>query len=93
MLLGEVFTLNALFTHPINLVVKKISRNKPVVQTPVTYFINQKEKHVSIQHKSILNLMRFGTPFFRTDVIYMVYLDVKCSSVGCLSIYCGKLTM
>ena len=45
MLLGEIFTWNALSTHPINLVVKNISRNKPVVQTP-TYFINQKEKRV-----------------------------------------------
>ena len=53
MLLGEIFTWNALSTHPINLVVKNISQNKPVVQTPVTYFINQKEKHVSIQPKSI----------------------------------------
>ena len=53
MLLGEIFTWNALSTHPINLVVKNISQNKPVVQTPVTYFINQKEKHGSIQPKSI----------------------------------------
>ena len=24
--------------------IEKISRNKPVIQTPITYFINQKEK-------------------------------------------------
>ena len=40
MLLGQV------------LVVKEISRNQSAVQTPITYFINQKEKHLSIRHNS-----------------------------------------
>ena len=68
--LGQVFTLKRCFLlRPINLVVEEISQNKSVVQTPVTYFINQKEKHVSIRHNSILTLMKSGTPFFRIDII------------------------
>ena len=44
-----LFHYETLFsTQPINLVVEEISRNESVVQTPVTYFINQKEKHVPI---------------------------------------------
>ena len=60
MLLGKVFTLK----QPINLGVEKISQNKSVVQTPITYFINQKEKHVPIRHNSILI-----APFFRINIM------------------------
>ena len=35
-----------IYTQPINLVAEEISRNKSAVQTPITDFINQKEKHV-----------------------------------------------
>ena len=50
MLLGQVCTLKCCFvlSLSINLVAEEISQNKSVVQTPVTYFINQKEKHVPI---------------------------------------------
>ena len=41
-----------------NLVVEEISQNKSAFQTLVTYFINQEEKHVSMQHNSILTLMK-----------------------------------
>ena len=48
------FHFEVLFaTQPINLVVEEISGNKSVVQTPVTYFINQKEK-VSLRRNSML---------------------------------------
>ena len=50
-------------TQPINLVDEEISRNKPVVQSPVTYFINHKEKHMPIPYNSILTLMKSGAPF------------------------------
>ena len=41
MLLGHVFTLKRCFRFEtsINLVVEEISRKKPAVQTPITYFI------------------------------------------------------
>ena len=42
-----------IYTQPINLVVEEISQSKLVIQTPITYFINQKEKQVSIRHNSI----------------------------------------
>ena len=45
-LLGQVFTLKRFSAQPINLVVEEITRNKSVVQTPITYFINQKGKRV-----------------------------------------------
>ena len=64
-------------TQTINKVVEEISRNKFVVQRRITYFINQKEKQVSIRHSSILTLMKSGAPFFHTDIMYMIYLDVK----------------
>ena len=80
-------------TQPINLVVEEISRNKPVVQTPVPHFLNQKEKHVSIRHNSLLTLMKSGAPFFRIDIIYMIYLHVKYFLVLCLSIYYEKLAV
>ena len=61
---GTSFHFETLFsTQPVDLVVEEISRNKPVVQTPVTYFINQKEKHLPIQHNSLLTLMKSGVPF------------------------------
>ena len=89
MLLGKVFTLK----QPINLGVEKISQNKSVVQTPITYFINKKEKHVSIRHNSILTLMKSGAPFFRNDIMYMIYLDVKYFSVVCFCVYYEKLAV
>ena len=61
----------------INLVIEENSQNKPDVQTPITYFINQKEKHVSIRHNSILTLMESGVSFFCIDMIYVICLDVK----------------
>ena len=82
-----------IYTQPINLVVEDISRNKSVVQTPITYFLNQKEKHVSVQNTSILTLMKSGAPFFRIDMINTIYLDVKYFSVVCLSIYYEKLAV
>ena len=80
-------------TQPIDSVVEEISRIKYVVQTTITYFINQKEKHVFIRHNSILTLMKSGAPFFGIDIMYMIYLDVNYLSVVCLSIYYEKLTV
>ena len=64
----------------INLVVEEISRNKSAVQTPITYFIHQKEKRLLIPHSSTLTFMKSEAPFFRTDIIYMICLDVLFSS-------------
>ena len=89
MLLGKVFTLK----QPINLGVEKISQNKSVVQTPITYFIKKKEKHVSIRYSRILTLVKSGAPFFRSDIMYMIYLDVKYFSVVCLCVYYEKLAV
>ena len=86
MLLGKVFILK----QPINLGVEKISQNKSVVQTPITYFIKKKEKHVSIRYSRILTLVKSGAPFFRSDIMYMIYLDVKYFSVVCLCVYYEK---
>ena len=36
--------------------------------------------------------MKSGAPFFRIDIIYMIYLDVKYFSVVFLSIYHEKPT-
>ena len=92
-MLGTSFCFETLFsTEPINLAVEKNSQNKSVVQTSITYFINQKEKHVSIGHNSISNLMKSAGPFFRIDIMYMIYLAVNYFSVVCLSIYHEKLT-
>ena len=77
----EKFSLWNASTQPIKLVVEEISRNKRVVQTPITYFINQKEKHMSIWHNSILTWIKSDAPFFRIDIIYMIYFDVKHFSV------------
>ena len=75
MLLGEVFTLKCSFLlKPINLVVEEISQNKPFLQTLIIYFINQTEKHVSIQHYNVLTLMKSGAPFFRVDIIYIFFM-------------------
>ena len=50
------FHFETLFSaQPINLVVEEITRNKSVVQTPITYFINRKGKRV-YRHNSILTL-------------------------------------
>ena len=63
-MLGTSFCFETLFsTQPINLAVEKNSQNKSVVQTSITYFINQKEKHVPIGHNSILNLMKSAVHF------------------------------
>ena len=79
-------------TQSINLIVEEFSWNKPVAQTPITYFINKKEKHVSIQHNSILTLMKSSAPFFLIGIIYMIYL-VKYFLAFCLSIYYEKLAV
>ena len=79
------------FTQPINLVVEEISQNKSAVQSLIPYFKNQKEKRPSIRHNSTLTLMKSGAPFFRIDIMYIIYLDVKYFSVVCLSIYYEKL--
>ena len=34
--------------------------------------------------------MKSGVPFLSIDIMCMIYLDVKCFSVVCLSIYCEK---
>ena len=70
-----------------------LKRDKSAVQTPITYFINQKEKHVSIRRNSTLILMKSGTPFFRIDIMYMIYLDVRYFSVVFLSIYYEKVAV
>ena len=90
-LLGQIKTLFS--TQPINLVVAEISQNKPVVQTPVTCFINQKEKHLSIRHNCILTLIKSGAPFFRIRIVYMIYLDMEYFTVVCLSIYNKKVAV
>ena len=87
-LLGHVSTLFS--TQPINLVVEEISRNKSALQTPITNFINLKEKHVSIWHNSILTLMKSEAPLFGIDIMRMIDLHVKYFSVLCLSIYYEK---
>ena len=90
-IVGTSFHFEMLFsTEPINLVVEEISWNKTVVQTSLTCFTNQKEKHVSIRHNGILTLIKSGVPFFRIDIIYIIYLDVKYFLVVCLSIYHEK---
>ena len=89
-----IFHFEALFsTQPINLAVEEISRNKSFVQTQITFFINQKQKHVSIRHNSILTLMKFAAPFFCIDVICMIYLYLKYFLVVCLSIHYEKLSV
>ena len=84
MLLGQVFALKRCFL--LSLVDEEISGNKSIVRSPITYFINQIEKHVLIQHNSILTLMKSGAPFLRIDIIYRIYLDVKYFSIVFLSI-------
>ena len=37
--------------------------------------------------------MKSGAPFFRTDIMFMIYLDVKCFSVVCLSTYFENLAV
>ena len=56
---GKSYKFETLFsTQPINLVVGDISQNKSAVQNPITYFINQKDKYLSIQHNSTLALIK-----------------------------------
>ena len=57
------------------------------------YFINQREKHVSIRYNNILTLMKSEEPFSRIDIMHMIYLDVKYFLVVCLSIYYEKLAV
>ena len=42
---------------------------------------------MSIQHNSIVTLMKSGAPYFCIDMIYMIYLDMDYFSIVCLSIY------
>ena len=94
LVVGTSFHTETLFsTQPFNLVVEEISPNKSAVQTPITYFINQKEKHVSIRHNNILILMKSWAPFFIINIMYMIHLDVKHFSIVCLSIYHEKLAV
>ena len=66
------FHFETLFsTQPINLAVEEISQSKSNVQTPITYFINQKEKHLSIRPNNILTLMKSGELFFHIDRYYV----------------------
>ena len=66
------FHFETLFsTQPINLAVEEISRSKSNVQTPITYFINQKEKHLSIRPNNILTLMKSGELFFHIGRYYV----------------------
>ena len=91
---GDKFHFEMLFSsQPINLVMEEISGNMSVVKTPITYFTNQKEKHVSIWHSSMLTLMKSGGPFFRIDIMYMIYLEVKYFLVAGFSIYYQKLAV
>ena len=91
MLLGQVSTLKRRFLLSLfYLVVEEVFRNKSSLQTPITDFINQKEKHVSIRHNSILILRKSVAPIFGIDIMYMIYLDVKYFSVVCFSIYFEK---
>ena len=66
------FHFETLFcTQPINLAVEEIPQSKSNVQTPITYFINQKEKHLSIRPNNILTLMKSGELFFHIDRYYV----------------------
>ena len=55
----------------------------------MTYFINQKEKNVSIRHNSILTLMKF----FRIDMMHLIFLDVKYFPIFCLRNYYEELAV
>ena len=66
------FHFETLFsTQPSNLAVEEIPQSKSNVQTPITYFINQKEKHLSIRPNNILTLMKSGELFFHIDRYYV----------------------
>ena len=71
----KFFSETLFTTHPINLVVEKISRNEPILQTPITYCYikkNPEKNREPFQHNNILTLMKFGVPFFRIDIICMI---------------------
>ena len=70
----------------INLVFKKISQIKPIVQVPIRYFMIPKKTHVSIRHNIILISKKSSVSFFSIDSIYMVYLIVGYFLVGYLSL-------
>ena len=91
--LGPPLIMKAGSAPAINLVVEEISRKKSIIQTTITYSVNQKEEHVSTRHNIILTLMKSGAPFFLIDIIYMIYIDVRYFSVVCLSIYYEKLAV
>ena len=74
---GTSFNFQTLVsTQPINLV-EEVSQNKSVAQTPMTYFIDQKEKHVSIWHNSIVTLTKSWGPFCCINTMCIIYFDVK----------------
>ena len=54
----------------INLILEEIYRNKLVVQTPIIYFINQKENHVFDRHNSILTLIKLLLFDFLITIIH-----------------------
>ena len=60
---GTSFHFETLYSaQPINLVIEEISRNKPAVQTLITFY---KSKSASIRHNSIITLMKSDASFFR----------------------------
>ena len=79
-------SIRHILQYYMNLVVEKISQNKSVVQTPIIYFMKEK-KNMYLSDIIALTLMKSGTPFFRIDIMYMIYLDVKNFSAVCLGIY------
>ena len=42
---------------------------------------------MSVQHNSIVTLIKSGAPYLRIDMIYMIYLDMDYFSIVCFSIY------
>ena len=87
------FNFEAQFSTQLINLVEEVSRNKSVIQTLITYFINQKEKQVSVRHNSLLTLVKSGKLYFHIDIIHTISLDAKSFSVVCLIIYYEKLTV
>ena len=77
MLLGLGFTLKRCFL--LSLFSTSLLKKSPKINlwfklficSNYTYLVNQKEKHVSIRHNSILTLMKSGASFFHIDMINM----------------------
>ena len=89
MFLGQVFTLKRCFLLSLSTQLLQESLEINLLfklQSPILIWYKLKRKNVSIRHNSILTLMKSGAPFYRIDIIYMIYLDVKYFSVVCLSI-------